>query len=83
MACDITSGRIEQCKDSVSGIKSVYIINFDKLNSDSVTYLTIDGLRKAIGVEGLCTACLDGNYPTDVSKLLSMQGNKRPYEVEE
>jgi len=40
MACDISNGRIEQCKDSVSGIKSVYIINFDKLNSDSVTYLT-------------------------------------------
>ena len=40
MACDISNGRIEQCKDSVSGIKSVYIINFDKLNSDSVDYLT-------------------------------------------
>lgn len=40
MACDISNGRIEQCKDSVSGIKSIYIINFDKLNSDSVDYLT-------------------------------------------
>jgi len=40
MACDISNGRIEQCKDSVSGLKAVYIINYDKLNSDSVTYLT-------------------------------------------
>lgn len=40
MACDITSGRIEQCKDSVSGIKSIYIVNYDKLNSDSVDYST-------------------------------------------
>jgi hypothetical protein len=40
MACDITSGRIEQCKDSVSGIKSIYIVNYDKLNSDSVVYST-------------------------------------------
>ena len=40
MACDISNGRIEQCKDSVSGLKAVYIINYDKLNSDSVDYLT-------------------------------------------
>lgn len=40
MACDISNGRIEQCKDSVSGLKAIYIINYDKLNSDSVDYLT-------------------------------------------
>ena len=38
MACDISNGRIEQCKDSVSGLKAIYIINYDKLNSDSVGY---------------------------------------------
>ena len=38
MACDISNGRIEQCKDSVSGLKAIYIINYDKLNSDSVVY---------------------------------------------
>ena len=31
MACDISNGRIEQCKDSVSGLKAIYIINYDKL----------------------------------------------------
>ena len=40
MSCDITSGRIEQCKDSVSGLKSMYLINYDKLNSDAVVYNT-------------------------------------------
>ncbi len=43
MACDISNGRIEQCKDSVSGLKAVYIINYDKLNSDSVVYNTGTG----------------------------------------
>ena len=38
MACDISNGRIEQCKDSVSGLKAIYIINYDKLNSDYVVY---------------------------------------------
>ncbi len=40
MACDITAGRIEQCKDSVSGLKAMYLINYDDLNSDSPTYVT-------------------------------------------
>jgi len=38
MACDITNGRIEECKDSVSGLKSIFIINYDDLDSDDVTY---------------------------------------------
>lgn len=40
MSCDITAGRIEQCKDSVSGLKAMYLINYDDLNSDSPTYVT-------------------------------------------
>ena len=52
------------------------------VGADSVTYLSIDGLRRAIGVKGLCTACLDGDYATDVSKLQEKQGTERPYEVD-
>ena len=29
MACDITAGRLEPCKDSVGGLKAVYFINYD------------------------------------------------------
>jgi len=28
MACDLTAGRTETCKDSIGGIKAVYFINF-------------------------------------------------------
>ena len=38
MSCDITNGRIGQCKDSVSGLKAIYFANFDDLDSDNVTY---------------------------------------------
>ena len=48
MACDISNGRIEQCKDSVSGLKAIYIINYDKLNSDSVSYETATGQEDVI-----------------------------------
>lgn len=38
------------------------------LGADSVAYLSLDGMFAAIGVSGdqLCSACLTGDYPTDV-----------------
>jgi len=40
-----------------------------KIGADSVTYQTIDGLVKAIGMpkSELCLACLNGEYPTHLS----------------
>ena len=40
------------------------------LELDGLTYMSIEGLRKAIGLPNLCMACLDGCYPTSVSKEL-------------
>jgi len=37
------------------------------IGADSLTYQTMEGLKKAIGAP-LCTACLDGNYPTSISQ---------------
>jgi amidophosphoribosyltransferase len=37
-----------------------------ELGADAVIYQDLAGLQKAIG-KGLCMACLDGKYPTDVS----------------
>ena len=48
MGCDITAGRIEQCKDSVSGLKAIYVINYDKLNSDAVAYSVVAGYEDQI-----------------------------------
>jgi hypothetical protein len=38
MSCDIISGRLEPCKDSVGGLKAVYFVNYD---SDIYTDATI------------------------------------------
>ena len=40
MACDLTLGRLEPCKENVGGIKAVYFINYDGLGT--VTYDTAD-----------------------------------------
>ncbi|MBU6996700.1 MAG: amidophosphoribosyltransferase [Theionarchaea archaeon] len=37
----------------------------DSIGADSVTYQTLGGLRKAIGLDDLCMACLDGDYPVE------------------
>lgn len=42
-----------------------------ELELDGLTYMNIEGLRKAIGLPGLCTACLDGRYPTAVTSELA------------
>lgn len=47
MACDLTLGRLEPCKESIGGIMAVYFINFDGLgtvaydtgNTDAITDL--------------------------------------------
>jgi hypothetical protein len=42
MSCEISHGRVEECKDSVSGLKAIYIINFDDLNEDSAVFDTVN-----------------------------------------
>ena len=39
MSCDIANGRLEQCKDSVSGLDAIFFINYGDYNSETdVTY---------------------------------------------
>ena len=37
MSCEITNGRVEECKDSVSGLRSIYFANFDDLANEVST----------------------------------------------
>lgn len=38
MACDLTLGRKEVCKDSVGGIKAIYLSNFEDTTTASYTF---------------------------------------------
>jgi len=51
------------------------------IGADSLGYLSLSGLVRAIGVkkDKLCCACLDGKYPVDVSKETKM--NKFVFEA--
>jgi hypothetical protein len=50
MACDITLGRLEPCKDSVGGLKAVYFINYDAeiATGADITSEEITGFTPAI-----------------------------------
>ena len=37
MSCDISKGRLEACKDGVSGLDAIYIINYGDFNPDATT----------------------------------------------
>lgn len=39
-----------------------------ELGVDSLIYQTIDGLRRAIGINDLCLACLNKEYPTELTE---------------
>lgn len=40
MSCDITNGRLEACKDAISGLLNIYFINYGDLSTDTITYGT-------------------------------------------
>jgi amidophosphoribosyltransferase len=42
------------------------------IGADTLYYVSLDGLRKAIGI-GLCTGCLDGDYPTKYGMRLAKE----------
>jgi len=62
MSCDIANGRLEACKDGVSGLDAIYIINYGTYNPDASTLggdVTYSG---TVGEEDLITEI--ANVPT-------------------
>jgi amidophosphoribosyltransferase len=53
-------------EELIASSKSVDEIR-DYIHADSLGYLSIEGLIKAIGRKNLCLACVSGDYPTDIS----------------
>jgi hypothetical protein len=38
MSCDIANGRLEACKDAISGLLNIYFINYGDLEIQNVDY---------------------------------------------
>jgi len=67
MACDIANGRLEVCKDSVSGIDAIYFINYgDYAYPTDVTYVTgTDTIESVANVTSLYKYELKGTNSFD------------------
>jgi hypothetical protein len=51
MSCDITHGRLEQCKDIVGGLQAIYVLNFGEFDPIAdVTYSATPGLEDLITI---------------------------------
>lgn len=49
MACDITAGRAEVCKDSVGGLKNVYFTNYDEITGYTYDVTNTDVIATVTG----------------------------------
>jgi len=48
MACDITTGRTEACKESVGGLRNIYIANYNAAMYDGLTLDTDDTITALV-----------------------------------
>lgn len=48
----------------------------EHLEADKVIYLDIEDLKKAVGLEDSCMACIDGKYPVEISSAGSFNTNR-------
>ena len=44
MACNITAGRLEGCKDSVGGLNAIYFVNFGDMGDLTISDETVTGI---------------------------------------
>ena len=63
MACDISNGRLEACKDGISGLDAVYFINY------GINYPTDVTFSATPGQEDVITAV---DNITDLYKLVTL-----------
>lgn len=44
-----------------------------EIGADALVYNDVDGFKKAVGLDGMCMACLTGEYPTEMTGLAELQ----------
>lgn len=70
----VDMGRFE---DLIAHKRSVNEI-CEKVGADSLTYLSVDGMMRAVGrPDGYCQACFTGNYPVPVDLMSAKTGFER------
>jgi hypothetical protein len=61
MSCEIASGRIEKCKDSVGGLKAVYFVNWGDMTGVTYDVTNTDAISAVAGTPSAYKYELKGN----------------------
>ena len=61
MACDIATGRLEPCKDSVGGINAVYFVNYGDLGAITYDATDLDVIDSVAGTPSAYRFDVRGN----------------------
>jgi hypothetical protein len=70
MSCNIDTGRILPCRDSVGGLKNVYFINYDA--TDSIPLVVTAGSEDTVAFDGVWDAT---NYQYELKGTSSLTTN--------
>ena len=62
MACDLTLGRIEPCKDSVGGLKNLYFVNYGDLGAITYDVTNTDVIDAVAGTPDAYKYVIKGAY---------------------
>jgi hypothetical protein len=77
MACDLTRGRLEECKESVGGIDKIYFINYGELGD--ITYGTEDQITVIAGTFSAYAYELKSDNNTFEQTITSDRNNGTTY----
>ena len=64
MACDINAGRLLSCKDAISGLKTIYFVNYEDIYGVGGDLLTYDDAAETI--TGVTTPLATSAYKYDL-----------------
>ena len=59
-------------EELIAAHNSVAEVN-EYVTADSLGYLSLDGLKRAVGGEGFCSACFSGRYPVPVTDNVGLR----------
>jgi amidophosphoribosyltransferase len=59
-------------EELIAAHNSVAEVN-EYVTADSLGYLSLDGLKRAVGGEGFCSACFSGRYPIPVTDDIALR----------
>lgn len=80
MACDISKGRLEPCKDQVGGLDAIYIVNWGDITSFTMDVTDTDLISAVVGSPNAYKFELKGNSSFETAITSSRENGTTMFE---